>query len=75
MVSPNISTYGKAVKIKLIEDGMSQKELIARVAQDTGLYFDDSYLTKILNGKNNNPKIRNSINKILGIEEAETIIQ
>ena len=75
MISPNITDYGKQIKMRLIENGMSQNELIKAVTTDTGLYFDSSYLTKVLNGKNSNPKIRESINKILQLEDSTEIVQ
>ena len=73
MISPNISEYGKRIKIALVTQGMSQNELIERVRADTGLYMDTSYLTKILNGYNNKPKICNAINRILNLEETDTV--
>ena len=59
--------FRKAVKIALVEQDKKAKWLIEEVAKRTGLYFDDSYLSKILNGKNNNPKIVEAIKDILGI--------
>lgn len=75
MVSPNISEYGKRIKVALINEGMSQNELIERVREDTGLYMDTSYLSKILNGLNTNPKICGAINRILNLEEEENTVQ
>lgn len=47
---------------------MKQVELIAEVSKRTGLYFDDSYLNKIMTGKQKNPNMIEAINSILGIE-------
>ena len=63
----NMSDYGKRVKVALISQDRSQVWLIERVAEKTGLYFDSAYLSRVLNGKNKNPKIIGAINEILGI--------
>lgn len=59
--------YGKEIKKRLVDIDKPQVWLIEQVQKDTGLYFDDSYLYKIMAGKNNNPKIKTSINKVLGM--------
>lgn len=43
-------------------------ELIAEVKNRTGLYFDDSYLHKIMTGKEKNQKVIDAINAILALE-------
>ena len=63
----NLSEYGKKVKIALIENGISQRELIERVRAVSGLYMDSSYLHKILCGKLKTPRIVDSINAVLGL--------
>ena len=62
-----MTEFAKEVKIELVKQGKSQKRLIEEVSEKTGMYFDDSYLSKIFNGKNNNPKIVTAIKEILGI--------
>ena len=62
--------YGKLVKKTLIDLGKSAKELSEEVAEATGLYCSSAYLSKVLSGERNAPKIRAAINDILGIEEA-----
>lgn len=62
------SEFGIEVKLQLLKRGMKQNELIEKVSEDTGLYFDDSYLYKILKGERSPNKIVQSICKILEIE-------
>jgi len=65
------SEFGKAVKIRLIELGKTQAWLIEQVKEKTGLYFDDSYLWKILAGVIATPKIVAAIRETLGLPEEE----
>lgn len=67
MPKNNMSDFGKKVKIALTLQDKTQTWLIARVAEETGLYFDDSYLYKILVGKNKNPRMIAAITRILNI--------
>lgn len=60
--------FGKTVKHRLIDIDQSQGWLVEEVKKKTGLYFDSSYLQKILNGKSNAPKLVNAIVEILGID-------
>jgi transcriptional regulator with XRE-family HTH domain len=62
------SDFGLCVKNKLLKQGMSQRWLAKAVSEKTGLYVDDSYITKILTGKRNAPKIVDAICEILSIE-------
>lgn len=64
-----LSSFGKVVKKRLIDVECNQIWLIVKVREDTGLYFDDSYLHKILTGRIATPSIINSICKILEIEK------
>lgn len=68
--------FGKAVKIRLVEIDKDQEWLIERVKEETGDYFDSSYLHRILTGKisaeigyNGKPGKVKIIRKILGMEE------
>lgn len=65
------SGFELEVKMKLLQRGMKQTELIQAVQSDTGLFLDDSYLYKILRGERKPEKIIQSICKILGIEQKE----
>ena len=62
-----MTEYGKKIKIRLIELEKNQTWLIDQVKKETGLYFDDSYMYKIVHGKVATPSIVNAINKILGL--------
>lgn len=64
----NISGYGKKIKNKLTELGKSQNWLIEEVANKTGLYFDSSYLHKIMCGTEKSENIVLAINEILELE-------
>ena len=46
----------------------SQEWLIERVKELTGLYMDSKYMSKVLNGQRNPPKIISAINQILELE-------
>ncbi len=63
-----ITEYGKTIKAKLVELNKTQTWLGERVAEKTGLYFDSSYMHKVLTGKLSTPKVLAAINEILGIE-------
>lgn len=60
------TTLSKCVRKCLLNRGKTQKWLIEEVRNETGLYFDRSYLSKILRGKSKNPKILSAMEKILG---------
>lgn len=68
MSTAKLCDFGKTVKKRLVDIDQSQKWLIDQVRADTGLYFDDSYLRKILVGMCATPSIVESICKILEIE-------
>ena len=62
-----ITDYGKAIRIRLVELNQTQEWLIESVRERTGLYFDSSYLYKILTGRLSTPKVVEAINEILGV--------
>lgn len=62
-----LCNLGREIKKRLIDLNKTQEWLITEVKADTGLFFDSSYLYKILTGKLATPKIITSIKKILGI--------
>lgn len=62
-----ITVFGKAIKKKLVDLERPQKWLIEQVRERTGLYFDDSYLHKIVTGKLESPKIVQAIREILDL--------
>lgn len=63
------TAFGKAVAKRLIDKDRKQVWLIAQVREKTGLYFDDSYLNKIMTGKLATPKILDAIREILDLPE------
>lgn len=66
-----LTGFGKKIKMALIAIGKPQYWLIEKVSEETGLYFDDSYLHKVLTGKVAPKKIIDAICKILDIEEPD----
>lgn len=62
-----ITVFGKEIKRRLIDLERPQTWLIEQVRAKTGLYFDDSYLYKIMVGTLNTPGIVAAINEILEI--------
>ena len=60
-----VEEYGKAIKKRLIDIDKPQKWLIDEVRSETGLFFDSSYLNKIICGTLKTPSIIGAINKIL----------
>lgn len=57
--------FGKNVKKRLVDIDQTQDWLIAQVRDETGLFFDSSYLHKILKGSRSPETIVAAINKIL----------
>lgn len=67
-----LTPFGKEVKKRLIDLDRNQNWLIEQVRQRTGLYFDTSYMGKILTGKLNTPGIIQAICEILEIQPEAT---
>jgi hypothetical protein len=67
-----ITPFGKEIKKRLIDSDRNQAWLIDRVSEKTGLYFDRSYMNKIMKGQLCTPKIVNAICEILEIPNAPT---
>lgn len=65
----NATDFGKEVQRALIDKGMRQKELIERVQVKTNMYFDRSYLYKILTGKYESKHFVEAIKDILDIQK------
>lgn len=57
--------FGKEIRMRLVEIDKTQNWLIQGVREETGLFFDRSYLYKIMTGKTATPKITQAIRKIL----------
>lgn len=64
-----LTAFGKDVKKKLVDIDKPQVWLIEQVQEKTGLYFDDSYLGKILSGRLSTPKIVQAIREILDLTD------
>lgn len=61
--------FSKAVKKRLIDMDKKQTWLIEEVRARTGLYFDDSYLSKIFTGKLATPGIIQAIRETVGLPD------
>lgn len=62
-----LTPYGKEIKKRLLDLDHDHGWLIEQVSIKTGLYFDRSYLHKIMTGKLNTPGIVSAICEILEI--------
>ena len=64
------TAFGLDVKTKLLgPPSHTQSWLAAEVRGATGLYVDDAYISKILTGQRNAPKIVKAIREILDLPE------
>lgn len=63
-----LTAFGKAIRKSLIDKDKSVGWLLEAVTEKTGLYFDNSYLSKISAGKLGSPKIISAICEILDIQ-------
>lgn len=61
--------FGLEVKTKLLgPPAKTQAWLSEQVQAKTGMYVDDAYISKILTGQRNSPKIVQAIREILDLE-------
>ena len=72
METAKTTAFGKEVKKRLVDLEQKQSWLIEQVAEKTGLYFDGSYLHKVMTGQLNTPKIVEAIREILDIPDTST---
>lgn len=63
-----LCALGEEIEIRLVKINRTNAWLIQEVRNDTGLYFDRSYLHKVKTGEIGTPGIIASICKILDIE-------
>ena len=70
-----ITPFGKCIKRRLLDIDRDQNWLIEQVTQKTNLYFDRSYLHKIMTGKLSTPGIKQAICEILEISDSELITE
>lgn len=71
MGATSLTPFGKEVKRKLLDFDKDQGWLIDQVKRETDMYFDRSYLSKILSGKTSAVRFRTAICEILDIEDPE----
>lgn len=67
MSRKKLCQFGKEINHALVEMNQTQEWLIGKVREDTGLYFDRSYIHKIKIGELATPGIVASIRKILNL--------
>lgn len=66
-----LTPFGKEIKKRLLDVEQDQRWLIEQVSIKTGLYFDRSYLHKIMTGKLNTPGMVSAICMILEIQNSD----
>ena len=66
--TPKFTEFGLCVKKRLLDLGMTQKELEQIVSERTGLFVDAGYMYKILSGQREAPKISEAIRGVLQID-------
>ena len=66
-VMAQTTTFGKDIKHRLVDLDKTQAWLIDQVKEKTGLYFDSSYLWKVMAGELATPKIVDAIKEVLSI--------
>lgn len=71
-MAAQLTVFGKEIKKRLVDLDRNQNWLIEQVKERTGLYFDDSYLYKIMVGKLPAPKITQAIREILDLSKQPT---
>ena len=71
MGSTKFSPFGLCEKKRLLDFGMTQKELEEEVNKRTGLFVDAGHMYKILTGQREAPKIAQAVREILDLPEQE----
>lgn len=61
--------YSKQVKIELLKRDWTYKDLASEVSRKTGMFCDQSYLSRILAGERTPEKLISAINSILDLGE------
>ncbi|MBQ7767588.1 MAG: XRE family transcriptional regulator [Oscillospiraceae bacterium] len=69
MEQTKTTPFGKEVKKRLVDLEQKQAWLIEQVKERTGLFFDGSYLYKVMTGQLNTPNIVQAIREILDIPD------
>ena len=66
------TAFGVAVKTRLLgPPAKTQAWLANEVSSKTGLFVDDAYLSKILTGQRNAPKVVQAIQEILNLPDVQ----
>lgn len=74
MARRKLCHFGVESKKRLVEINETQVWLAHQVSEDTGMFVDSSYLCKVFTGERSAPKIKSSIQKVLGLtKEASTV--
>lgn len=69
----NITDFGIEVKTKLLKHPLGTQEALAEeVSARTGLSVDGAYISNIMAGRRNAPKVVQAIREILDIPDAPT---
>ena len=68
MGTPKFTEFGLCVKKRLLDLGMTQKELEQIISERTGLFVDTGYMYKILSGQRAASKISEAIKEVLQID-------
>lgn len=66
------TAFGKSIKKRLIDLDQTQEWLYGQVSEKTGLYFDSSYLSKIMRGVYVPDKMVKAICDVLSIPEPKS---
>ena len=64
-----LTDFGIEIKTALLKQSKTHKWLQEQVTEKTGLYFDSSYLHKIMTGEANPEHIKSVIREILGLQK------
>lgn len=64
-----MTEFAKAVKTKMIEKDMSQKELTEKVSEKIGISSGQPYICRIISGKARSVPVENAIKEILEIKD------
>jgi hypothetical protein len=66
------TAFSTEVRIGLAKRGWNFGDLADEVSKRTGLFCDSSYLSRILSGERNPPKVIAAIREILDLKEDST---
>ncbi len=67
-----LTPFGLAVKMRLLERGLTQQWLIEQLREKTGMYVDSSNLYKLMSGQLRSSRLYEAIAEILDLNSKET---